>query len=289
MGVNRSLEPFLFDYRRTSEVVFKEVFHAHLEMEFTYVHSGEGNLIIEGITYPVGPGMLMVFHPFQLHRVQIQVKPGQPFVRSLIMFDPATLQPYWDTFPVLKGFFHLLKQQKTAMPVIPICESDPLITWMRQFHEARSSFSPNDVMEEFHFFLLGYLRQLRRIWQEQKSDATFTDISNRYHHHAEEVMRWIELHYQQPFRLEHMASELHLSRYHLAHLFKEATGTTILAYVQATRIRHACVLLTMRKSTLTVPEIGARVGIPNPSHFCKVFRETMGITPHQYRLNIQKN
>ncbi|MFE5321922.1 AraC family transcriptional regulator [Paenibacillus sp. NPDC056579] len=278
----------MFHYRRTSEVVFKEVFHAHLEMEFTYVHEGCGNLIIEGTTYPIGPGMLMVFHPFQLHRVQMEVKPGQPFVRSMMMFDPATLQPYWDPFPGLKGFFQLLKQQKALKPVMPISESDPLVSLMGHFHESRAAMSPNEIGEEFHFFLLGYLRQLRRIWQDQQPEAESTGTS-RYHHHAEEIMKWIELHYHEPFRLEQMAAELHLSRYHLAHLFKEATGTTILAYVQATRIRHACVWLTKSKSALTVPEIGARVGIPNPSHFCKVFRETMGITPHQYRLNIQKN
>ncbi|MGP3783696.1 helix-turn-helix transcriptional regulator [Paenibacillus sp. 1A_MP2] len=98
-------------------------------------------------------------------------------------------------------------------------------------------------------------------------------------------MQWIEEHFNEAFRLEDIADTLHLSPYHLSHIFKKATGTTIVAYAQATRIRHACVLLT--STTHTVPEIGHRVGMSSPSYFCKVFRNATGTTPHQYRLNVQ--
>ncbi|TDF92568.1 AraC family transcriptional regulator [Paenibacillus piri] len=275
--------PFLFDYRRTSAAgAFREVFHAHLEMEFTYIHEGEGLLIIDGTTYSIEPGALLMFQPFQLHRVQIRAASG--FVRSLIMFDPAMLKPYWDSFPALKGFFQTLKQQPgSSRPVRSVAEGDPILALLEQFDDARQHHVSNEIHEEYMFFLLSFLRQFRRIGQaahEQLSEPL------RYRHRAEEAMQWIERHYHEPFRLEQMADELHLSRYHIAHLFKEATGTTILAYVQATRIRHACVLLT--RTSLTIPEIGARTGIANPSYFCKVFREAMGTTPHQYRLQVQK-
>ncbi|WP_036746990.1 AraC family transcriptional regulator [Paenibacillus sp. UNC451MF] len=277
--------PFEFDYQRTSAIAFKEVFHAHLQMEFTYVHEGKGNLIIEGKSYSVEPGTLMIFQPFQLHRVQVHVTPEHPFVRSLIMFDPLLLQPYWDNFPQLKHYFQSLKQQQAGgRPLHHLKESDPLVSLMKQFHEVNHSLSPHEHQEEYMFFLLSFLKQLQRI--QRQPEGSFTH-SSKFSHRAEEVMQWIERHYHEPFRLEKLASELHVSRYHIAHLFKEATGTTILAYVHATRIRHACVWLT--KTSLTIPEIAVRAGIPNPSYFCKIFRETMGITPHQYRLQIQKN
>ncbi|MCS7461721.1 AraC family transcriptional regulator [Paenibacillus doosanensis] len=282
-------EPFSFDYKRTSESAFKEVFHAHLEMEFTYIHEGVGNLIVEGRTYPIGPGTLMVFHPFQLHRVQIHVTAERPFIRSVIMFDPALLTPYWETFPLLKSFFASLKQHaKAARPIRMLDEADPALLWMKSFHEARRTILPAEKQEEWMFFLLGLMRQLRRaeLAKREEPDEQ-TTLSARHPHRAEQIMQWIERHYAEPFRLEQMAKELHLSRYHIAHLFKEATGTTILAYVTATRIRHACLLLTT--TSLTVPEIGLRAGLPNPSYFCRVFKETMGTTPHQYRLNIQKS
>ncbi|GAA4846973.1 AraC family transcriptional regulator [Paenibacillus vulneris] len=275
--------PFEFDYRRTSEVVFKEVFHAHPEMEFTYVHEGEGSLIVDGKSYPVEPGTLMVFQPFQLHRVQIHVAPERPFVRSLIQFDPLLLQPYWDSFPLLKHFFHSLKQQQAGgRPWHHLNESGALVTVMKQFHESKCRLKPQEYQEEYMFFLLSFIKQLQQL---ERQPETASNVESKFSHRAEEVMQWVERHYQEPFRLETMAKDLHVSRYHIAHLFKEATGTTILAYVQATRIRHACIWLT--KTSLTIPEIAVRVGIPNPSYFCKLFRETMGITPHQYRLKVR--
>jgi AraC-like DNA-binding protein len=281
--MNSPVQPFLFEYQRTSPPgAFSEVFHAHPEMEFTYVHEGAGNLIIEGKTYAIESGSLMVFQPFQLHRVQIQ--PESSFIRSLIIFDPAVLQPYWDSFPALRGFYQTFKQQQMkGAPVYSIHSADPLLLLLNQFHSSLSGILRHEAREEYAFFLLSFLRQFKRIWQapeEQPAPVV------KYHHRAEEVMQWIDRHYQEPFRLEEMAGELHLSRYHIAHLFKEATGTTVLAYVQATRMRHACILLS--KTSLTIPEIGVRVGIPNPSYFCRVFRETMGTTPHQYRLQVQK-
>ncbi|WP_240415928.1 AraC family transcriptional regulator [Paenibacillus periandrae] len=277
-------DPFQFDYRRTSTLNFKEVFHAHPEMEFTYVHTGRGNLIIEGKAYAIEPNTLMIFQPFQLHRVQIHVTSDSPFIRTVIQFDPALLKPYWASFPVIERFFLDLQQQTNVIPVHSIRESEPIITLMGTFNEARSKMNTHEIKEEFHFFLLGFLRQLKSLGYKPEDNSSLP--ARRHHHRAEEVMQWIEEHYHEPFRLEQLAEELHLSHYHVAHLFKQATGTTIVAYTQATRIRHACVYLIT--TSLSIPEIGVRVGIPNPSYFCRVFRHTMGSTPHQYRLHIHK-
>ncbi|MCZ8520875.1 MULTISPECIES: AraC family transcriptional regulator [Paenibacillus] len=273
-------EPYLFDYRRTSLHEFKEVFHAHLEMELTYVHEGEGNLILEGRTYPIMPGTLLVFQPFQLHRIRMEVAPGKPFVRTLLMFDPAVLQPYWSLFPALGAYFVSLTGQQAACPPLFLQEGDPAVSLLKQFYDRLPRLAPQEKQEEYLFLLLGLLRQLRA----HSSAGPHAPPSPR-NRRAGEIMQWIERHYAEPFQLERLAQEVHLSRYHAAHLFKEATGTTILAYVHATRIRHACILLM--QTELAIPEIGIRTGYPNPSYFCRVFRETMGTTPHQYRLRVQ--
>ncbi|AFH61698.2 helix-turn-helix domain-containing protein [Paenibacillus caseinilyticus] len=276
-------EPYLFDYRRTSLHDFKEVFHAHPEMEFTYVHEGEGNLILEGRTYAISPGTLLMFHPFQLHRIRMDVAPGRPFVRTLLIFDPAVLQPYWSQFPALKEFFQSLKLSQPVSPPLCLAPGDPAVSLLTQFHDTLPQLAPHETQEEYAFLLLGFLRQLRRFRQPAAGPAA---PASRCSHRAEEIMQWIQRHYADPFELERLARELHISRYHAAHLFKEATGTTILSYVHATRVRHACVLL--RQTLLAIPEIGIRTGYPNPSYFCRVFREAMGTTPHQYRLRVQK-
>lgn len=38
---------------RTSTTAFREVFHAHSQMEITYIHDGYGQLITEGQAFPL--------------------------------------------------------------------------------------------------------------------------------------------------------------------------------------------------------------------------------------------
>lgn len=278
------VEPFEFVYQRTSTIDFREVFHAHSHQEFTYVHQGKGNLIIEGKTFPIAPGTLLIFQSFQLHRVQIDVTPDSPFVRSLISFDPVIIKPYIELFPSLQHFYQFITQSKRhGDPLYHIKETDPIISLLVQFNKVRAHIPKENLQEEYIFFLLSYLRELSRI---EHKPAKYLNTCGKYNHRVEEVINWIEQHYHEPFKLTNLSNELHLSHYYISHLFKEAAGTTVLKYVQATRIRHACILLM--RTSLSIPEIGIRVGMPNPSYFCQVFREKMETTPHQYRLQIKK-
>lgn len=287
--MNDHVSGFEFEYRRRSDRQFFEVFHAHSQMEFTYVHEGQGNLIIEGRHYPITPHTLMIFQPFRLHRVQIDVAPDAPFVRTVILFEPSILKSYWSAFPLLESFHRrLLARPGDGRPLYEIPEPEPPIALLKPFRDALAAgLSPQERREETHAFLLHFLRQLKPLWQKPAGSASVAEPpASRHDHRSEEIMQWIESHYQEPFKLEHLARDLHLSAYHLAHLFKQSTGSTIFEYTRATRLRHASVLLI--QTNLTIPEIGARVGIPDPSYFCKVFREHMGSTPHQYRLHVQK-
>jgi YesN/AraC family two-component response regulator len=47
------------------------------------------------------------------------------------------------------------------------------------------------------------------------------------------------------------------------------------------RIRYACRLLDT--TTLTVREVGYRVGYEDPYYFSRMFRKLMGLSPRQYR------
>ncbi|MCM3782262.1 AraC family transcriptional regulator [Neobacillus mesonae] len=272
---------FQYEYRRMSTKYFREVFHAHSQMELTYVHEGRGLLIIDGKSYSIEPSTLLVFPPFQMHRVQIQVTEEEPFIRSVLQFEPAVLHGYLNDFPSLKDFYQRLTlQQANVHPVNAMAETEPVAVLFKQFSSAIRTTSEVNFEENMGIFLLSLMHQLK---QSPDGESAFL---KKHNHHVEDVIKWIEKHYMESFRLEVLASELHLSPYHVAHLFKESTGTTIVAYTRATRIRHACSLL--RKSTLPLSEIGYRVGIANPSYFSKIFSEIMGVTPLTYRRHLVK-
>ncbi len=68
---------------------------------------------------------------------------------------------------------------------------------------------------------------------------------------------------------------------HLCRLFRNAFGVPPLQYINAGRLGRAQRLL--RDTELSVKEIGARVGFPDPVYFGKLFRRHAGVSPRDYR------
>jgi AraC-like DNA-binding protein len=99
--------------------------------------------------------------------------------------------------------------------------------------------------------------------------------------YTEKMIAWVEDNYQHNCVLERLATELHLSPFHISHLFHRETGRTLSDYIMARRIREASILL--RSSSLSIQEISKRIGYGSAAYFSRVFKRQMGITPQHYR------
>jgi AraC-like DNA-binding protein len=67
---------------------------------------------------------------------------------------------------------------------------------------------------------------------------------------------------------------------HLRRLFRQATGRTPLDYLSELRVAEAKRLLKGRG--LNVKQVAARVGIPDPYYFSRVFKKVTGWRPSAY-------
>lgn len=87
-----------------------------------------------------------------------------------------------------------------------------------------------------------------------------------------------------------LSDEFHISTSHLARIFKNATGVTLTKKLTQLRITKAKQLLL--ESSLPIYEVSFSVGYTSFSHFAKVFRQEVGVSPGNYRRsqgNIRKN
>jgi AraC-like DNA-binding protein len=87
--------------------------------------------------------------------------------------------------------------------------------------------------------------------------------------------------FQRKLGLRDMSAKVNLSPWRLAHLFKSETGMSPQRYLTLVRLQRAKDQL--EHSFLSVQEIGAAVGIPNPSQFTRSFKSAYGMTPVEYR------
>ncbi len=86
--------------------------------------------------------------------------------------------------------------------------------------------------------------------------------------------------------LKELADKLGVSARTLARRFTAATGVSMTEYRQQRRLDEAQALL--RRTNLSIMEIGHAVGLSDASHFARMFREQTGLTPSGYRIAVRE-
>jgi AraC family transcriptional regulator len=82
------------------------------------------------------------------------------------------------------------------------------------------------------------------------------------------------------FGLAELAANVRISPYYFCRLFKQSTGLSPHQFVIRERIEHARQML--KEHRLTTVEIASNLGFSDQSHFARVFRGLVGITPKHY-------
>ncbi|MFC3418311.1 helix-turn-helix domain-containing protein [Salinicoccus hispanicus] len=83
------------------------------------------------------------------------------------------------------------------------------------------------------------------------------------------------------FGLQDVAKEFSLNPHYLSRYFKSNVGVSLKKYLDNMRLNKS--LLTLRTTDETVTDIALKFGFPDSKSYYRVFKETMGITPIQYR------
>ena len=98
-----------------------------------------------------------------------------------------------------------------------------------------------------------------------------------------QAMKYIHDNYPGEVSLADIASAAHLSSYHLARVFKKATGISPHQYLVQVRVNSARSLLTAGAGDRSLADIAAAVGFADQSHLTRHFKRMLGITPKQLR------
>jgi len=96
-----------------------------------------------------------------------------------------------------------------------------------------------------------------------------------------QVLDYIAAHLDRDLSLADLARSAGMSPHHFAVLFRQRMGTSPHRYVVEQRIEHAKRLL--RNHARSVLEVALLSGFESQSHFGRVFRRVVGMTPSDYR------
>jgi AraC-like DNA-binding protein/ligand-binding sensor protein len=99
------------------------------------------------------------------------------------------------------------------------------------------------------------------------------------------VVSYINTHYADQIRVADVAVAHKCNADYLSRSFKRTVGFGVLEYLHRVRVDHARRLLLTER--FTIGEIGHLVGFQDQSHFGKVFRRMVGVTPIEFRTAMQ--
>lgn len=115
-------------------------------------------------------------------------------------------------------------------------------------------------------------------WTPQTSTAT-KELSYRDTVHL--VEQFFHDNLARPLTLADITANTGICERTLCRNFKQLTGETVMECLQTMRMTQAASLLADGNDSL--PEIGEKIGIHDPSYLCRRFKKHFNMTPAQYR------
>lgn len=95
------------------------------------------------------------------------------------------------------------------------------------------------------------------------------------------AIRIMEERFTEPLTLQDIASAIHLNASYFSHVFKKETGRSFVQFFTDLRMEKAMQLLA--NTELNVTEVAGRVGYDLPNYFAKLFKQSTGLSPKEYR------
>jgi len=260
--------------------------HRHDFFELVYVISGAGMHRIGCCTYPIHTGDVYVISPDEPHAyypidngelriVNVLFQPGildESLLNSTAQLGLARLLYVEPLFRAEARFTHRLNLDGVLAYRI-----EQLLAEMQAEQERRAPGYELVLRGTFCTLLV----LLSRAYQQQLSrDGAGAEFSRR-HAVVEAAMRYIEAHHTEQVSLADVASHTAMSASRLAHLFKQHTRRSLIAYLHEYRMNR--VSADLLSSDAPVSELALRLGYSDLRFFYRVFRRHRGCSPNEYR------
>lgn len=97
----------------------------------------------------------------------------------------------------------------------------------------------------------------------------------------EAVRGFMRQHLHRSINLDQLAAHANLSRFHFSKRFKQMTGQSPMQYFIHLKMQYACRLLDGTRHS--VKHIAGELGYSDAYYFSRLFKNTLGLSPAQYR------
>ncbi|QGQ98413.1 AraC family transcriptional regulator [Paenibacillus psychroresistens] len=259
-------QEFPFKLAFPNEQSLNQQLHAHEHFQICFLMRGVCLHHVENQVYLMTKGDMLAIPPFVPHRFE----PYQEEKVELVQIDFMPIVVDQDEISLETQFFPKINISAINQDLV-----EQLITSMKREHAQKESGYQLLIKADLIRLLITIFRESNK---EAHSVSAQEPQSRRLFN---ETVRYIEIHYADNLQLEIMAQKAAMSTTYFSYMFKVLKGQPFVQFVNEVRIRKALDLL--RLTEMSIQEIGYVTGFNTASHFNRMFKKRIGLSPSKYR------
>ncbi len=227
--------------------------HLHEQFEIGYIENGSASLLLDENEYQLNEGDFFVVFPNQIHGYS----KSKNLTAKMFIFPPQLIGDYKKLF-------------SAKIPANPVVSDTADAQGLAELIFNTDTDNIN-VLKGFLLALFGILTD--KMILKDIEEYNVSTLKN--------ILIYCLEHYTESITISDVSTALHISRYHIAHLFRKKLNTTFSDYIAQKRIDYACKLLSDKG--LTVTAIAYQSGFNSLRSFNRNFLKLQGVSPKEYR------
>ncbi|MEO6290778.1 MAG: AraC family transcriptional regulator [Ginsengibacter sp.] len=258
-------------------------FHSHPEFELSFIMESSGKRIIGNNVANYGPGDMVfigshVPHLWLSDPVYYKQDPNL-IARCIVAYiHPKIFEPMFNHIAELDQVKEMIHQSKRGISIHGETQ--------KEIGDRLISLTEKTGFEKVE----GLLRIMHIISESSEKKYILNDNPTAVPGTTDrmnDVIEFIKNNLNEQITLEQAAAVACLTIPSFCRFFKKRTKMTFFQYLTKLRIAHACKLLI--EMDRSVSYIANMCGYNSDSHFCKVFKDHIGQSPHQYKSSVNSS
>ncbi len=248
--------------------------HAHDYYEFYFFLEGNVSIQIDKELYAVTYGDIVIMPPGISHRPVIH-NVDVPYRRFVFWISQEFCSHLLNLSPDYGYLMQLVQTQKKFLfhndRVTFHSIHSRLITLLEEMQGNRFGKAAN-----ISLCVNDLILHLNRLIYERFHPVSVKETTSLY----ESICTFIETHMEEDLSLERLAGEFFVSKYHIAHIFKENLGLSIHQYITKKRLAYCRQSIL---SDVSITKAYETYGFGDYSSFYRAFKKEYGISPKDFR------